>query len=255
MLRIALCDDEAAARDALRILLEKVLIEGLEEIVYEFSSGTNAVSWLKKHPGEIDLLFLDVEMKGQSGMESAEMIREFDTDLMIVFVTGHADYVFDGYRTGALDYLMKPAGTRKLMELLHRVREKMRQEEKDVFIVRNTDGLWRFRLHDILYFYSDRRKVILVTKKDEYPFYDKLENVEKRLAERFIRIHQRFLINPEYVDRLGADAVLLNGQKLPCSRKYKEQTAARIARSLIKTAPLEQALYQKQTPYADKKGE
>ena len=106
MLRIALCDDEAAARDALRILLEKVLIKGLEEIVYEFSSGTNAVSWLKKHPGEIDLLFLDVEMKGQSGMESAEMIREFDTDLMIVFVTGHADYEFDGYRSGALDHLM-----------------------------------------------------------------------------------------------------------------------------------------------------
>ncbi len=57
--------------------------------------------------------------------------------------------------------------------------------------------------------------------------------MEKRLAERFIRIHQRFLINPEYVDCLGADAVLLNGQELPCSRKYKEQTAARIARSLI----------------------
>ncbi|MDE5931731.1 MAG: LytTR family DNA-binding domain-containing protein [Lachnospiraceae bacterium] len=233
MLRVALCDDEAASRDALRILLEKILMEGSEEVVYEFSSGANAVSWLRKHPGEIDLLFLDVEMEGQSGMESAERIREFDTDLMIVFVTGHADYVFDGYRTGALDYLMKPVKTQKLMELLHRVREKMRQEENDIFIVRNTDGLWRFRLHDILYFYSDRRKVILVTKKGEHSFYDKLENVEKRLTERFIRIHQRFLINPEYVDCLNADSVLLNGQELPCSRKYREQTTARIARSLI----------------------
>ena len=51
MLRVALCDDEASARDALRILLEKILMEGSEEIVYEFSSGANAVSWLKKHPG------------------------------------------------------------------------------------------------------------------------------------------------------------------------------------------------------------
>ncbi len=137
MLRVALCDDEASARDALRILLEKILMEGSEEIVYEFSSGANAVSWLKKHPGEIDLLFLDVEMEGQSGMETAQMIREFDSDLMIVFVTGHADYVFDGYRTGALDYLMKPVKTQKLMELLHRVREKMRQEEKNIFIAAN----------------------------------------------------------------------------------------------------------------------
>lgn len=239
MLRIALCDDEAAARDALHLQLEKVLIEGTEEIVYEFSSGTNAVSWLKKHPGEIDLLFLDVEMRGQSGMECAEKIREFDQHLMIVFVTGYADYVFDGYRTGALDYLMKPVKTQKLMELLHRIREKMTQEEKEVFIVKNADGLWRFRLQDILYFYSDRRKVILVTKKNEYPFYDKLENVEKNLAERFIRIHQRFLINPDYVDCFGTDCVILDGRELPCSRKYREQTAARIARSLIRPNTLQ----------------
>lgn len=68
MLRIALCDDEANARDALHIQLEKLLIEDVEEIVYEFSSGTNAVSWLAKHPGEIDLLFLDVEMNGLNGI-------------------------------------------------------------------------------------------------------------------------------------------------------------------------------------------
>ena len=88
MLRIAICDDEATARDALHILLEKVLVEETEEIVYEFSAGTNAVSWLQKHPGEIDLLFLDVEMKGLNGMETAEKIREFDENLIIVFVTG-----------------------------------------------------------------------------------------------------------------------------------------------------------------------
>ena len=76
MLRIALCDDEAAARDALRIQLEKTLIENTEDIVYEFSTGTGAVSWLQKHPGEIDLLFLDVEMDGLNGMKCAEEIRK-----------------------------------------------------------------------------------------------------------------------------------------------------------------------------------
>ena len=86
MLRIAICDDEIAARDMLRIQLEKVLVESTEEIVYEFSSGVNAVSWLQKHPGEIDLLFLDVEMDGLNGMETAKKIRAFDKDLSLVFV-------------------------------------------------------------------------------------------------------------------------------------------------------------------------
>lgn len=87
MLRIAICDDEIEARDALRIQLEKLMIEDAEEIIYEFSSGTGAASWLAKHPGEIDLLFLDMEMKGLNGMETAEKIRTFDTQLIIVFVT------------------------------------------------------------------------------------------------------------------------------------------------------------------------
>lgn len=233
MLRIALCDDEVAARDALRIQLENALIDGEEEIVYEFSSGAGAASWLEKHPGEIDLLFLDVEMKGLNGMETAEKIRQFDENLIIVFVTGHADYVFDGYRVGALDYMMKPALLPKLKELLCRVREKLSLEAKQIYILKNADGTWRFRLHDILYFYSDKRKVILVTKKDEYPFYAKLDDVEHELDMRFVRIHQRYLINPSHVDYLGNDCVNLAGQQLPCSRKYKEPATAQIARFML----------------------
>ena len=70
MFRIGICDDESNARDALRFELEKAAKEEDWEIVYEFSSGTVALSWLKNHPGEIDLLFLDVEMPGMSGMET-----------------------------------------------------------------------------------------------------------------------------------------------------------------------------------------
>lgn len=88
MLRIGLCDDQPDARDALRIQLERVMREDEEEIVYEFSTGAGAVRWLRKHPGEIDLLFLDVEMPGVSGMEAAGQIREFDKEICIVFVTG-----------------------------------------------------------------------------------------------------------------------------------------------------------------------
>lgn len=95
MLRIAICDDDINARDALHIQLESILMEETEKIVYEFVSGQTAVNWLLKHPGEIDLLFLDVEMPGLYGMETAEKIREFDKNMILVFVTGYTDYVFD----------------------------------------------------------------------------------------------------------------------------------------------------------------
>ena len=233
MLRIAICDDETDARDALRIQLEKILIEGTEEIVYEFSSGTNAASWLANHPGEIDLLFLDVEMKGSNGMETAEKIRTFDPGLVIVFVTWYSDYVFDGYRVGALDYLMKPVTEEKLRQLLGRVRARSAQEEPHTFTLKNRDGTWRFRLCDILYFYSDRRKVILVTAKGQYPFYARLDEIEKQLSPDFVRIHQRYLIHPANVDYLGRESVSIHGQELPCSRKYRETALQKIARSMM----------------------
>lgn len=233
MLRIALCDDEANSRDALHIQLEKLLIEDVEEIVYEFSSGTNAVSWLAKHPGEIDLLFLDVEMNGLNGMETAEKIRQFDGNLMIVFVTGYTDYVFDGYQVGALDYFVKPAAEQKLRGLLARVRAKLDSEKSQIFIVKNMDGTRRFRLCDILYFYSDRRRVILVTKHGEYPFYAKLDNIESQLSPYFVRIHQRYLINPTGADHINGETITLGLAQLPVSKRYRESAIGKIARVMM----------------------
>lgn len=233
MLRIAICDDETDARDALRFQLEKILIEDAEEIVYEFSSGTNAASWLANHPGEIDLLFLDVEMKGLNGMETAEKIRTFDEQITIVFVTGYADYVFDGYHVGALDYLIKPASEEKLRQLIGRVRARAAQEESRTFTLKNMDGTWRFRLCDILCFYSDRRKVTLVTAKGEYSFYARLEAIGEQLSPDFVRVHQRYLINPSHVEHLGSESVTINGREFPCSRRYRETALSKIARSMM----------------------
>lgn len=174
MFRIGICDDESNARDALRFELEKAAKEEDWEIVYEFSSGTVALSWLKNHPGEIDLLFLDVEMPGMSGMETARRIRVFSRELLLVFVTGYSDYVFDGYQVGAMDYLIKPVDQRRLESLLHRAQEILGVQEDRMFSFRNAEGMFRMPIKEIRYFYSDRRKVSLVLEDREYSFYGKL---------------------------------------------------------------------------------
>lgn len=237
MLRIGICDDQVEARDALRFQLEKVLWEGREEIVYEFSTGENAVGWLKKHSGEIDLLFLDVEMKGISGMEAAEQIRTFDRELCIVFVTGYADYVFDGYKVNALDYVMKPAGTERLGEVLKRVREHIFDRRERTFVFKNPEGSYRLPLESISYFYSDKRKVNVVLagkeERDASSFYGKLDEVEEQLDGMFVRIHQRYLVNPEHVSHIGGESVTVNGRKLPMSRNMKEEATVRLARAML----------------------
>lgn len=234
MLRIALCDDEALAREQLSCRIEELIEDTDSRLVYEFSSGTNAVRWLKNHPGEIDLLFLDVEMKDLNGMETAKAIREFDRNILLVFVTGYPDYVFEGYQAEALDYLIKPADSRRLLQVLSRAGERLKRDASSQFLLQNTDGIFRFRFQDIAYFYSDRRRVFLVSGEREYGFYGKLDQVEAQVGDSFVRIHQRYLVNPDYIKRLGAACVELSGISLPISRSLKASASGKIARHLLK---------------------
>lgn len=233
MLRIAICDDNETDREILKALLDKCYLFPDEEVVYEFSSGKNAIRFLKNHPGEIDLLFLDIEMPETNGMEAAETIRSFDASVQLIFVTGYADYVFDGYRVQALDYLMKPVRENRLKEVLERSRSLLGCQNK-YYCCKNTEGQYRIPLSDIQYFYSDRRKVILVSKEKEIDFYGKLDELESELKENFVRIHQRYLVNASHVEKIGHTDVLIGGKKLPVSRSLKDTAVQKLADMILK---------------------
>lgn len=236
MLRIALCDDEENARNALRIQLEKITDESEGEIVYEFSNGRTCVNWISSHPGEVDLLFLDVEMETENGMEAAKKIRAVNKSLLIVFVTGYADYVFDGYQVNALDYLIKPVSPDKLKEVFARAKKLLAPQTDSFFILKNMEGIYRLPCDDILYFSSDRRYIHLVTAVKTYTFYGKLNDIEAQVRKNFIRIHQRYLVNADKVTFLGSDYVALDtpaGEKLPVSRSCKREASEKLAKTLL----------------------
>ena len=234
MLRIALTDDHQSARDDLRLTLEKYLIDPAESITYEFRTGATTVNWITAHPGEIDLLFLDIEMPGISGMEAAARIREADKDILLVFVTGYPDYVFDGYQTGALDYLIKPASDEKIRAILKRAREILYRKHEKYFIFHNQEGTYRMAMDRILYLYSDRRQVVLVTDRNECTFYAKLSDVEERLDQRFVRIHQRYLVNADHVDYIGHEELRIGEKIIPISRSLRDQAVKRLAEHMLR---------------------
>lgn len=240
MLRIAICDDEENARDILRIQLEKIMDETEGEIVYEFSNGRTCVNWITAHPGEVDLLFLDVEMGTENGMDTARKIRRSGCSLQIVFVTGYTDYVFDGYQVDALDYLIKPPSPEKLKEVLLRVKKALLSQTDRFFVLKNTEGIYRLPCSDILYFYSDRRYIHLVTNVKTYTFYGRLNDIERQMQKNFIRIHQRYLVNSDRVTFLGSDFVTVDNpacEKLPVSRACKKDAVEKLAKALLTGVP------------------
>ena len=97
-------------------------------------------------------------------MEAARQIRQFNESPLIVFVTGFADFVFEGYQVRALDYLLKPVEETRLEAVLSSARKALAQSEEDYLCIRNAEGIYRIRRNEILYCYSDRRKVSVVKR-------------------------------------------------------------------------------------------
>ena len=235
MIRIGLVDDEQGARFSLRCALERALEErGLAGRIYEFSSAEGVLAWLAKHAGEVDVLFLDIMMKGQDGLAAAKAIRQADDELALVFVTGYRDYVFDGYTVGALDYLLKPPDPQKLSEVVDKVKARLDKQEPSVYTIQNAEGLYRLPRQAILYFMSDRRQVIAVTKSQRYAFYAKLDEVAKQLeGAGFIRLHRRYLANIQAIDRIEEDSAYLGAERLPISRSHKQAVFSALARYVV----------------------
>ena len=234
MLRIGICDDSADARIALRAALERALDRRKGEgTFFEFSSGEGLLRWMEKHAGELDLVFLDIEMGELDGMETARRLRSADEGLQLVFVTGYTDYVFDGYSVGALGYLMKPPKPDQLDGVLDRAAEARLREGDQAFLCRSGETLYRIPKKTILYFASDRRQVTCVSAARTYTFYGKLDDVERDVGESFVRVHQRYLVRTAAVERMEGSQVFVGGEALPVSRACRSAALAALARTAL----------------------
>lgn len=238
MLRIGLCDDSAEARFALRCALERILERrAVESALYEFSSGDRLMDWYGKHTGELELIFLDIEMEGANGMETAKHLRDADKNLQIVFVTGYPDFVFDGYAVGALGYLMKPPDQTKLDDILTRAMAALHLGAGQVYLCRNSEGMYRIPRASIRYFCSEKRKVTCVADSRSYTFYARLDDVAGELGDGFVRIHQRYLVNAAAVERVNGDEVeMAGGETLPVSRAHQKDAMLALTRAMLRGA-------------------
>lgn len=233
MLRIGICDNVYDARLVLRSALERALeARHIQGQFFEFSSGEGLLGWLEHHAGELDLVFLDMEMGELDGMETARRLRAADGGLQLVFVTGYADHVFDGYSVGALGYLLKPPTAEQLEEVLDRAQAALVRDLDRAYICRSGDTRYRIPIANILYFVSDRRQVTCVTEGRDYTFYGKLDGVAEEVGDGFVRIHQRYLVRSGAVDRIeGSEVVLRDGQRLPVSRSCQQSALLALTRA------------------------
>lgn len=234
-MRTVICDDEKSLRAALRKVVEtKLQLEGVAYDMEEYDSGEALLKGIEQ--ATPDLLFLDIEMKGLNGMETAEKLRKSCKNTIIVFVTAYPDFVFQGYEVGAFHYILKPYKENKICEVLDRALEKMEANREQFYLVEKKSGSIRLSLKEVLYFKSEGRSIEAVHSlpgKERLRFNGKLGELEKELPPSFLRVHNRYLVNLKYARKVEGDSVLCGEEEVPVSRAYKQELLVAFARMML----------------------
>ena len=191
MINIGICDDEASMRRLLRAPLEqKLQLLGADYRIFEYDCGETLLT--RPETEWLDILFLDIELKQLSGMETARNLRKRDSHTLLIFVTAYPDFVFQGYEVHAFHYILKPYENQKIMKVLEQAIKELGQNREHYFTLEQKSGTTKIPAKKILAFSSDRRKIIISLEDgNKLEFYGKLDAVETDLPDYFIRCHNR----------------------------------------------------------------
>lgn len=173
MIHIGICDDEPSMCRALRRPLEqKLQLLGEEYRIFEYNSGESLI--LRPEAEGLDILFLDIEMKELSGMDTARALRKRDAHTLLIFVTAYPDYVFQGCEVHAFHYILKPYDEQKIGHVLEQALKELGAGREQFFLLEQKSGTAKVPLKNIPAFSSDRRKVLLtLTDEKRLDFYGK----------------------------------------------------------------------------------
>ena len=208
-MKIAICDDREDDRGALKVLLEAY---GQDFEIREYGSGKSLCGDMD-YTRECGIVFLDINMDGMDGLETARQIKAKCPKVHIVLVTAYVNYALDGYKVKASRFLLKDDLEQTLQECMDDIRREIQREERVVefgFV----EGNVRLRVDDIIYIETSRHKNVFYTQGQTFSIYKKMDELEEELKGMgFVRIHQSFLINMKYIEKISSYVMILTTGK------------------------------------------
>ena len=203
-LKVLVVDDEPLARARMLSLLQragKTMSLSLE-VLAEVGDAGAALAWLDEHPGQADVMFLDIQMPGPDGLRLADKLRAGPHQAQVVFVTAHAEHALKAFELEACDYLTKPVRQDRLEQALARcLRQKApaggegpQAPDASSLLVQDRGRLVRVPVAEVLYFKAELKYVTLRTASHSWIMDESLTELEARLGDRFIRVHRNALV-------------------------------------------------------------
>ncbi|WP_077615680.1 LytR/AlgR family response regulator transcription factor [Caenibacillus caldisaponilyticus] len=240
MLKAVIVDDEPLARDELAYLLKRTK---KVEIVAE--SDTLSAVFDERQPLEADVLFLDIELAEDNGIEIAKKLSKMDNRPEIVFATAYDEFALEAFELNALDYLLKPFDEHRVIQTVNKleriVEMKKASRRADAASARTGEAPKKLAINldekiivlnpqDIYSLEAAGGQTIITAQDKKYRVNESLISLERKLRDTTIeRVHRSYLVNLDKVAQIEPWfhstylLVLPNGEKIPVSRTYAKK--------------------------------
>jgi len=208
-LRALIVDDEPTAREYLKLMLSRI---GGVEVVGECGEAAECVRAVAE--SSPDVVFLDIRLPGDSGLEIARGLSGLKDPPQVVFVTGYGEHAVPAFELAAVDYVMKPISQERLEKTIRRVRARRGtplvasangapEVALDRLAIRDRDGAKLVDARDICYIRIQNRKACITTPTATYMTHHTLTELEQRLrGQRFFRANEGCLVNLDRVKEI-----------------------------------------------------
>ena len=216
--RVAIVDDSAMDAEFVRGILNNWAEQRLVNMQVDVFSSAESFLFRYAEDKDWDILLLDIEMGNMDGVTLAKKVRKDNESVQMVFITGFADYISEGYEVAALHYLMKPVKQDKLFAVLDRAVASIQKTERVILLPVGGEML-RLPAGRVQYVEAFSHTVAIITGTDTIQVKMPISEVERLLGDGFVRCHRSYLVGLKYIARLSKTEVILdNGKALPLSR-------------------------------------
>jgi DNA-binding LytR/AlgR family response regulator len=215
-------DDNKLARTAMKQLASHV--EQLR-VAGECSSAMEAYNFLQKE--KIDLLLLDIEMPGMSGLELTRNLGKKRP--VIIFTTVKKDYAVEAFELNVADYLIKPVQPARFIQAIEKAREitdsdhrELQVSDTEFVFIRDNGVLKRIKTEDILFLEAMGDYVKLNTPQKFHAIHTTLKALEEKLpAAKFMRVHRSYIIALDKIESIEDGTIIINKNAIPVADAYR----------------------------------
>jgi len=199
------------------------------DILGVFESAEESLPFIDTQ--NIDILFLDIDMPGLSGIEFRKKALEIP---VCIFITAHPEHAVESFEIETLDFIVKPLKLDRFSQTVSRIEEFMEVKLKaslfeasiggDTIYIKEGHEQTKVKLHEILYLEALKDYTLIITNKKRHCVLSSIGNLLKEdHFQSFIRIHRSFAVQKQFIQKVNSSEIILNNDiSIPVGRSYKE---------------------------------